>query len=331
MNILKATLPAEWEEQAFVQLTWPTAETDWAPYLEEAEECFTRIAEEVSKRQPLYIFRGEINDTWARDHAFITTRGEDGQLFINDFCFNGWGMKFAANHDNQINRNFRLEQIGCPKEGYAVSDFFQQTLYVDRLNIVLEGGSIESDGKGTFLVTEDCLMAPNRNNYLQRDEAEQMLKDTLGAERVLWLENVGLTGDDTDSHIDTLARLCPNDTIVYCYEDTDKSAQSWGLKSMKAQLESFRTKDGKPYRLIALPMPAPVEYDGEILPATYANFLIINGAVLVPTYGQPKKDQEALAAIQEAFPDREIVGIDCQVLVRQHGSLHCVTMQYPKS
>ena len=331
MNILKATLPAEWEEQAFVQLTWPTAETDWAPYLEEAEACFKRIAEEISKRQPLYIFRGEINDTWARDHAFITTRGEDGQLFINDFCFNGWGMKFAANHDNQINRNFRLEQIGCPKEGYAVSDFFQQTLYVDRLNIVLEGGSIESDGKGTFLVTEDCLMAPNRNNYLQRDEAEQMLKDTLGAERVLWLENVGLTGDDTDSHIDTLARLCPNDTIVYCYEDTDKSAQSWGLKSMKAQLESFRTKDGKPYRLIALPMPAPVVYDGEILPATYANFLIINSAVLVPTYGQPEKDHEALAAIQEAFPDREIVGIDCQVLVRQHGSLHCVTMQYPKS
>ena len=174
-------------------------------------------------------------------------------------------------------------------------------------------------------------MAPNRNNYLQRDEAELMLKDTLGAERVLWLENVGLTGDDTDSHIDTLARLCPNDTIVYCFEDTDKSAQSWGLKSMKAQLEAFRTKDGKPYRLIALPMPAPVVYDGEILPATYANFLIINGAVLVPTYGQPEKDQEALAAIQQAFPDREIVGIDCQVLVRQHGSLHCVTMQYPKS
>lgn len=331
MNILKATLPAEWEEQAFVQLTWPTAETDWAPYLEEAEACFKRIAEEISKRQPLYIFRGEINDTWARDHAFITTRGEDGQLFINDFCFNGWGMKFAANHDNQINRNFRLEQIGHPKEGDAVSDFFQRTLYVDRLNIVLEGGSIESDGKGTFLVTEDCLMAPNRNNYLLRDEAEQMLKDTLGAERVLWLENVGLTGDDTDSHIDTLARLCPNDTIVYCFEDTDKSAQSWGLKSMKAQLESFRTKDGKPYRLIPLPMPAPVVYDGEILPATYANFLIINGAVLVPTYGQPEKDKEAIEAIQQAFPDREIVGIDCQVLVRQHGSLHCVTMQYPKS
>ncbi|MCQ2254786.1 MAG: agmatine deiminase family protein [Bacteroidaceae bacterium] len=330
MNVLKMTLPAEWEEQAFVQLTWPTAETDWAPYLEEAEACFTRIAEEIKKRQPLYVFRGEINDTWARDHAFITTRGEDGQLFINDFCFNGWGMKFAANHDNQINKNFRLEQIGHPKDGDAVSDFFQKTMYFDRLNIVLEGGSVESDGKGTILATEDCLMAPNRNNYLRRKEAEEMLKDTLGAERVLWLENVGLTGDDTDSHIDTLARLCPNDTIVYCYEDTDKSEQSWGLKSMKSQLEAFRTKEGKPYRLIALPMPAPVVYDGEILPATYANFLIINGAVLVPTYGQPEKDAEALAAIQQAFPDREIVGIDCQVLVRQHGSLHCVTMQYPK-
>ncbi len=330
MTGLKVTLPAEWEEQAFVQLTWPTAETDWSPYLEEAEACFTRIAEEIQKRQPLYIFRGEINDTWARDHAFITTRGEDGQLFINDFQFNGWGLKFAANHDNQINRNFRLEQIGNPKEGDAVSDFFQKSILIDHLNIVLEGGSVESDGKGTILTTEDCLMAPNRNNYLQRKEAEEMLKDKLGAERVLWLENVGLTGDDTDSHIDTLARFAPNDTMVYCYEDTDKTAQSWGLKSMKAQLEAFRTKEGKPYHLIPLPMPAPVEYDGEILPATYANFLIINGAVLVPTYGQPDKDEEALAAIQQAFPDREIVGIDCQVLVRQHGSLHCVTMQYPK-
>ncbi|MCF0191833.1 MAG: agmatine deiminase family protein [Prevotella sp.] len=341
-------LPAEWEEQAFVQLTWPTAETDWAPYLAEAEECFTHIAEEIKKREPLYIFRGKINDTWARDHAFITTRGPMNKLYLNDFCFNGWGLKFAANHDNQINKHFREEIISTlPLECYEKDEseakkraidalnpfqkFYMDTMYMYQQDIVLEGGAIESDGKGTILTTEDCLMAPNRNAFIIREDAEEMLKRRLGAKRVLWLSNVGLTGDDTDSHIDTLARFCPNDTILHCYEATDKSSQAYGLLSMKSQLEEFRTADGNPYRLIPLPLPHPVVYDDEILPATYANFLIINGAVLVPTYNQPDKDGEALAAIKQAFPDREIVGIDCQVLVRQHGSLHCVTMQYPKN
>jgi len=347
MTEFKVSLPAEWEEQAFVQLTWPTEETDWAPYLDEAIECYNRIAEEIQKRETLYIFRGDINDTWARDHAFITTRGPLNKLYIQDFQFNGWGLKFAANHDNQINKHFREEILGTmPQEVYEHEDtfekrqaianldpihkFFHNSVYMHQQDIVLEGGSIESDGKGTILTTEDCLMAPNRNHYYLREQAEEMLKQRLGAERILWLKDVGLTGDDTDSHIDTLARFAPNDTIVFAYEDTDKSEQSWGLKSMKAQLESFRTKEGKPYRLIPLPMPYPVEFDGEILPATYANFLIINGAVLVPTYNQPDKDSLAMYLIHQAFPDREIVGIDCRVLVKQHGSLHCVTMQYPK-
>ncbi|MCF0202832.1 MAG: agmatine deiminase family protein [Bacteroidaceae bacterium] len=314
---MKTILPAEWEEQQCVQLTLPNAETDWAPYLDEVIDCYESIAAEINQREGLVVFKGPINDTWARDHAFISTRNADGTITLNDFCFNGWGLKFAANLDNQINRNL-LQSLGYNNADYA-----------DRLNIVLEGGSIESDGKGTILTTEDCLLAPNRNNYHSRGEAEQMLRDCLGAERVLWLKDVGLTGDDTDSHIDTLARFCPDDTIAYVYEDTDKSPQSWGLKSMEEQLMAFRTAEGRPYRLLRLPMPSPVVYEGETLPATYANFLVINGAVLVPTYGQPETDREAMDVIQQAFPDREIIGIDCRVLVRQHGSLHCITMQYP--
>ena len=325
-------LPAEWEEQAFVQLTWPNKNTDWAPYLDEALICYQAIADAIQRFETLYVFEGDINDTWARDHAFITTRDNKGNKLINDFCFNGWGLKFAANYDNLINRKFRDYQVAhpLPENECPVSDFFAKSIYVDNLDIVLEGGSIESDGKGTILTTADCLLAPNRNNYQTKEQAEQMLKERLGAERVLWLENVGLSGDDTDSHIDTLARFCPDDTIVYIYEDADISKQSYGLKSMKSQLEQLRTKEGKSYRLLQLPLPHPIEYDGEVLPATYANFLIINNAVLVPTYGQPDRDSEAISIIQQAFPDREIIGIDCQVLIRQHGSLHCITMQYPK-
>lgn len=324
--------PPEWSEQAFVQLTWPTAETDWKPYLDEAIECYNRIAAEISKREPLFIFRGDINDTWARDHGFITTRDDEGRLCLNDFQFNGWGLKFAANNDNQINSQIISSAKEAEENGVKnlFSEYFLNADYKDCLKIVLEGGSVESDGKGTILTTEDCLMAQNRNNFNTKEEFENIFKEKLGAERVLWLKDVGLTGDDTDSHVDTLARFAPNDTIVYIYEDTDFSEQSWGLKRMKEQLESFRTKDGKPYRLVQLPMPDPVVFEGEILPATYANFLIINGAVLMPTYGQPEKDELAMSALQTAFPDREIVGIDCRVLVKQHGSLHCITMQFPK-
>lgn len=327
------TLLPEWSEQAFVQITWPTEETDWKPYLDEAIECYNHIADEISKREPLFIFRGDINDTWARDHGFITTTNDDGTLLLNDFQFNGWGLKFAANNDNQINTQILTSAKEAKENGVAniFSDYFLNAGYNDCMKIVLEGGSIESDGKGTILTTEDCLMAPNRNNFESKECFEQIFREKFGADRVLWLKDVGLTGDDTDSHIDTLARFAPDDTIVYIYEDTDQSAQSWGLKSMKSQLEAFRTREGKPYRLVQLPMPAPVIFEDEILPATYANFLIINGAVLMPTYGQPEKDQEAMNALQTAFPDREIVGIDCRVLVKQHGSLHCVTMQFPKA
>ena len=195
--------------------------------------------------------------------------------------------------------------------------------------LLLEGGSIESDGKGTLLTTVECLSSVNRNEYLQNEELIANLKDVFGFERILWLQNGYLAGDDTDSHVDTLARFCSEDTIAYvqCTDESDEHFEE--LRAMEQELQAFRQADGKPYRLIPLPMADCVEWEGERLPATYANFLIINGAVLLPYYDSPK-DELAKAALQQAFPDREIIGINCLPLIKQHGSLHCVTMQYPE-
>lgn len=199
-------------------------------------------------------------------------------------------------------------------------------IYEDHLDFVLEGGSIESDGKGTIFTTTCCLMAPHRNQPLTQAEIEERLKEYLGAERIVWLNHGSLIGDDTDGHIDTLVRIAPDDTLIYIGGDGDHP----DLVEMEKELMKLRTMEGKPYRLLKLPLPRPI-YDtaaGNRLPATYANYLVINGAVLVPTYNQSDLDAEAMHIIGEAFPDREIVGIDCRAVVQQHGSLHCCTMQY---
>lgn len=335
-------LPAEWHKQSLIQLTWPHEETDWAYMLDEVNDCFLRIACEVLKRQDLLVVApdpdavrsriaeagGDIrkltvlkimtNDTWARDHAFITLLKKDGTPLLLDFCFNGWGMKFAANYDNQINDRLYHD--------YAIL----HGEYVFHRKFVLEGGSIESDGKGTLLTTGQCLLAPNRNE-MTREEIETYLKKTFNLKQVLWLEHGYLAGDDTDSHVDTLARLCPGDTIAYVKCSDEKDEHYEALAMMEEELKAFRTPEGKPYRLVPLPM-ASAAYDEEHhrLPATYANFLILNEAVLYPTYADPVNDLRAKEALAEAFPDREIVGIDCTALIKQHGSLHCVTMQYPE-
>jgi len=318
---------AEWEPQSMVQLTWPHKDTDWAPILPEITAVYEEMAREISKREALLIVAPESltsdikhltsnilhltsNDTWARDHGFITVE-EDSNLQLLDFKFNGWGEKFEANLDNQINRH--LYDEGLVKGTYE-----------DHLDFVLEGGSIESDGKGTVFTTTCCLMAPHRNQPLTQAEIEDRLKEYLGAERIVWLNHGSLIGDDTDGHIDTLVRICPDDTIVYTGGDADHP----DLALMEEELKALRTLEGKPYRLLKLPLPRPIYDDGDRLPATYANYLIINGAVLVPTYAQPDLDAEAMRVIGEAFPGREIVGIDCRAVVKQHGSLHCCTMQY---
>ena len=322
--------PAEWEPQWGVQLTWPHAATDWAPILEEITETYKEIAREISAREALLIVAPESarptisyplsaipsNDTWARDHGFITLVDDQGHARLLDFCFNGWGEKFAADLDNAINR--RLYEEGK-----------LQGEYIDCLDFVLEGGSIESDGKGTVFTTTGCLLAPHRNQPLTQAQIEQRLKQELHAERILWIDHGNLTGDDTDGHIDTLVRICPNDTLLYVGCDDPGDEQYTELKLMEEQLKTFRTLEDKPYRLLKLPMPRPIYDDGDRLPATYANFLVINGAVLCPTYAQPDLDAEALRLIKEAFPDRDIVGIDCRSIIKQHGSLHCCTMQFP--
>ncbi len=318
-------MPAEWERQSAVQLTMPNEHTDWAPILPEILSVYEEMAREISKRErllvvvphelslPIVNYQLSIvnyDDTWARDHGFITVE-EDGCLILLDFKFNGWGEKFPADFDNQINRH--LYEQGVVKG-----------VYEDHLDFVLEGGSIESDGKGTIFTTRCCLMAPHRNQPLTQAEIEARLKEYLGAERIVWLQHGSLIGDDTDGHIDTLMRICPDDTIIY----TGGDEQHPDLLKMEKELQALRTIEGKPYRLLKLPLPRPIYDEDYRLPATYANYLVINGAVLVPTYGQSDLDAEAMRIIGEAFPDREIVGINCLPVIWQHGSLHCCTMQY---
>lgn len=313
----KWRLPAEWEPQWGVQLTWPHARTDWAPMLDEITATYEEMAREIRKREELLIVGEPSNDTWARDHGFITLVDDEGHARLLDFKFNGWGEKFAAELDNAINR--RIYDEGKIKGEY-----------VDCLDFVLEGGSIESDGKGTIFTTTGCLLAPHRNQPMTKAQIEERLKQELHAERILWIDHGNLVGDDTDGHIDTLVRICPDDTLLYMGAGEPDDEQHKELRLMEEQLKSFRTLDGKPYRLMKLPMPKAIIFEGERLPATYANFLVINGAVLVPTYDQPDLDAEAMRVIGETFPGREIVGIDCRSIIKQHGSLHCCTMQYPR-
>lgn len=338
---LHRCMPAEWFPQTTVQLTWPHARTDWAPYLAEVTDCYIRLAYELTLRERVLIvhpdtqalslllrqrlpqkslsrialFQCPTNDTWARDHGFLTVI-DNGEYRLLDFQFNGWGLKYPSALDNAINR--RLYDAHILKGEYE-----------NHLDFVLEGGSIESDGQGTLLTTSRCLLSANRNPSLTKPQIEDRLLRYLRSERVLWLDHGFLRGDDTDSHIDTLARLCPNDTIVYvrCQDKSDEHYPELNL--MEEQLHTFLTLQGKPYRLLPLPM-APAAYDpeGNRLPATYANYLVINGAVLMPSYGDSETDGRAARVLQQAFPTRSITPVPCSTLLLQHGSLHCSTMQY---
>ena len=340
-------LPAEWEKQAGVQLTWPDETTPWYE-LEKVQECYVDIAAAVLRHEELLVVtsdpdaararmeeiareravsldtdrirfvRCEINDTWARDHGGISVHGDNGEKYIFDFVFNGWGLKFASDKDNQITKNI-----------FFGNAFAEDVLCVDMRPFVLEGGSIDTDGCGTLMATSECLCSKNRNEYLDREEIEGELRSAFGLERVLWLDHGSIAGDDTDSHVDILARFCSPDTIAYtqCTDPDDENYES--LRAMEEQLRSFRTADGRRYNLVPLPLPDAMYLDDYRLPGSYANFLIVNGAVLVPGTGSPK-DEVARRALSEVFPDREVVVIDCRALLSGHGGLHCVTMQFPE-
>jgi len=354
-EIRKTFFPAEWYPQRGIQLTWPHAGTDWAPILHDVDAVYIRMSLEIlSQNERLLIvtpepdrirglmheriptrllphvsyFECPTDDTWARDHAFLTVITTAGPRLM-DYCFNGWGMKFAASRDNMICRRM----ASCGSDGIVDVGQTVKGLYADCLDFVLEGGSIESDGQGTLLTTSACLLSPNRNESLTREDIEARLCRDLFADRVLWLGHGHLAGDDTDSHIDTLARFCSPTKIAYVAPPSDSSDEHHDdLAAMQEELRTLRTADGKPYELVPLPLPHPVcdPDDGHRLPATYANFLILNHAVLLPTYGQPDNDSLAHRQLAAAFPRHDIIDIDARVLVRQHGSIHCSAMQYPQ-
>lgn len=333
-------LLAEWEADGAVLLAWPHENTDWAYMLPEVQECFRNIVEAVSawsdvivvapdtevprrfmqglERDNIYYFTCQTNDTWARDFGPLSVEMNDGTFAVEDFRFNGWGLKFPSCHDNLVTGQM------CDRK----------LITARRLNcqdFVLEGGGIESDGAGLLMTTGECQLSPNRNSTLSRQEIEDRLLDYFGGRKIIWLSHGYLAGDDTDSHIDTLARFAPGNTILYTGCDDPADEHYAELHAMERDLAEATNLEGKPFNLLRLPLPDAIfDEDGERLPATYANFLILPRAVIMPVYGQPRKDELARQIMQVAF-DVPIVTVDCRALIRQHGSLHCMTMQMPRS
>lgn len=339
MNEFKAhRFPAEWETAGAVMLSWPHKRTDWAPILDEVHRCYANIVKAISEFTPVVIIGPDLeearalcsdckqariffidcptNDTWIRDYGPLTVETADSVHILLDFRFNGWGLKFGADMDNLVNSRLKEKHfITCP--------------LINRRDFVLEGGGIESDGNGTLMTTSHCQLSPNRNSPLSRREIENRLLEEFGARQILWLDHGFLAGDDTDSHIDTLARFAPDDTIVYTCTSNEDDEHFEELQSMKNQIMAFRTLDGKPFNLFELPLPDPIfDEAGDRLPATYSNYLVLPTAVIVPSYNQPLKDLLA-AQIVEAAYSRKVVSVDCRSLIKQHGSLHCSTMQIP--
>lgn len=333
-------IPAEWEEQEAVLLALPHDGTDWAYCLSDVLACYKELVSTMlqmgenvillcrSRKEAedalgpeagrCQLVEADYNDTWTRDYGPISAE-RHGRVRALDFGFNGWGLKFAADKDNLVNLSLADKSIWTPGT------------YRNERDFVLEGGSIESDGCGTILTTSRCLQSPNRNGGHSKDELNEILSRRLGADHVLWLDYGALEGDDTDSHIDTLARLCPDNTILFVGCRYESDAHFEQLLRMRAQLTLMRNQEGNPFNLVELPMPSPIyDEEGCRLPATYANYLVTPRCVYVPTYSQPDTDRLAMLTIGSVYADRAVKGVDCRALIRQHGSLHCATMQlYP--
>ena len=336
---MRTFLP-EWAPQEAILMAFPNPDTDWNYIINEAREQYRRIIEALTKEKirvvlicddiektalSLYgcdtdyvkLVKLEYNDTWTRDYGPLSVVKDD-RLRALDFGFNGWGLKFASDKDNLV--NLHIHETGG----------FTERTYRNERSFVLEGGSVETDGMGTILTTTRCLCSPNRNGGLSKAEVGRQLHDRLGADHILFLDYGALEGDDTDSHIDTLARIAPGNIILFtgCRDIDDSQFEE--LLKMRAQLTMFRNAEGEPYNLIELPLPSPIyDEDGNRLPATYANYLITDNVIFMPTYGQPINDNLAIQTVKIAFPDHKVIGIDCTTLIKQHGSLHCATMQLP--
>lgn len=342
MTVHNPRLPAEWEPQAALLISWPHETTDWRDTLADIEPVYIELVHAASITQPVWVLCQDAvhakavvdkleaagvdqqnvrpiitvyNDTWVRDYGPITVI-RDNQAQLLDFRFDGWGGKFPADRDNGVNAAL----AGAGLFGRADLTAMPQ---------VLEGGSLETDGAGTLLTTACCLLGATRNPGMTRNDWNRLFAEEFGCDRVLWLEHGYLAGDDTDGHIDTLARFCDTETIVHVTCDDPEHPNHGSLKEMAVELQACRQRNGKPYRLLALPSPQPQYDDGHPLPASYANFIIINGRVLMPLYNDPA-DEQARKILQQAFPKREIIGIEARPMVRQGGALHCASMTIPQ-
>lgn len=321
-------LIAEFEEQSFTQIIFPHKKSDWVDYLKEAQENFINIIQTIIKYQKclvvcddvtavkskfaphknLHFVEYQTNDTWARDCSVLCVKN-GAKVELLDFTFTGWGGKFEAKLDNNMSRAIHKCYIGELKT----------------IDFILEGGGVESNGNGIILTTSECMLNSNRNSKKSKDEITKLLKESFGAKEILYLEHGYLAGDDTDSHIDTLARFVDEKTIVYVKCDDENDEHYKELKLMEDELITYAKKYD--FKLVALPMSSACYFEGERLPATYANFLFVNGAILVPTYGV-KEDEIAIDIFKKLLPDIVIEPIDCFTLIKQHGSLHCVTMNF---
>lgn len=335
-------LLAEWAVQDGVLLAWPYAESDWLPFLPRIETVYIELVFNITRsehvvilcntqeladsvrekltsrqinRQRVHLLVVPYNDTWLRDSGPITVADSTAPTTC-DFRFNGWGGKFDASLDDRI----------C----HALS---QQPLFKAHYkpyNLFLEGGSIDSDGKGTLMTTRQCLLTDTRNPNMQVADYEKFFATEFGIQRVFWLSHGELQGDDTDGHVDMLARFCDPNTIAYTSCDRQDDFHYASLAALETELKSLRTSSGQPYRLVPLPIPQAIyNQEGQRLPASYANFLIINEAVLLPLY-EDANDDTVMQRLQSCFPDREVIGIKARAIIEQYGSLHCLTMQLPR-
>ncbi len=320
-------LPAEWERQEGVMVAYPHGKSDWTCCLDEIKKSYKEIIKAISLYEKCLVVCDDIksvknelrdiinnniiftqaktNDTWIRDYGAIDVAIDD-KIVSYDFIFNGWGDKFDAKLDNKLNYTLY-------KNGIFSNKLIKQDL-------VLEGGSIDTNGDGVLLTTSKCLLNPNRNPTYSKKEIEKRLKGLFGIKKIIWLENGNLVGDDTDSHIDTLARFLDKNTIAYvkCYDKNDEHFKE--LDKMEKELQKTD------FKLIPLPLPHPIYRNKERLPATYLNFLFINKALLLPVYND-KYDKKVIDIFENFYPKIDIIPIDSNTLIREHGSLHCSTMQ----
>ena len=321
-------LPAQWEKQEFIMLVFPYIKSDWKHSIKEIRSSYIRLIEVIikyqkcvilsaSKQEALHllpkpenieVLQVDTDDTWIRDFGGICIY-KDGKLEILNFKFNAWGEKFGYKKDNRVNIKLNEQQ------------FFKSPLR--DIDFVLEGGSIDTNGKGVLLSTQNCIFNKNRNPNLSKEQIIDTLKTTLGAKEMIILKNGTLIGDDTDSHVDTLARFVDTNTIAYvkCYDKNDEHYDT--LDRMENELKATN------FKLLPLPLPLPKYFQNRRLPATYLNFIFINGALVVPTY-KDKNDKIALKILQDFFKDRDVIGVDASIFIREHGSLHCSTMNFYK-